>query len=171
LSVAPPSVDIAANDSALFQVTVDASLLVPGNYTGLITITSSSIIATVITIPVGLEVNAAGCAYIPGDINGFGGPNGLDITYGVTYLKGGATPVDSCDCSPEVPFVPFYAAMDVNGNCQANGIDITFFVAYLKSLNPALLWCADCPPANPPVPAVEVPGLKAKNIKTTGGSQ
>jgi len=35
----------------------------------------------------------------------------------------------------------------VNGNCAANGIDITYFVSYLKGQQPALLHCANCPPA------------------------
>ncbi|OGC90948.1 MAG: hypothetical protein A2W25_07650 [candidate division Zixibacteria bacterium RBG_16_53_22] len=86
-----------------------------------------------------------GCDYIPGDINASGAPNGIDVTYGVAYLKGGSAPRDSCDCSP-MPF-PFYAAMDVNGTCSTNGIDITYYVAYLKQLQPAILYCDDCPPA------------------------
>jgi len=97
----------------------------------------------------------SGCSYTPGDINGNGQANGIDVTYGVSYLKGGSAPPDSCDCPPQV--FPFYAAMDVNGNCAANGIDITYFVSYLKGQQPALLYCADCPPAgmvSPPAPAV-----------------
>jgi len=86
----------------------------------------------------------SGCDYVPGDINGNGSANGIDVTYGVTFLKGGAAPRDSCDCAP-LSF-PFYGGMDVNGSCSANGIDITFFVAYLKQLQPALLYCEDCPP-------------------------
>ena len=85
------------------------------------------------------------CSYLPGDINGSGQPNGIDVTYGVTYLKGGNAPTDSCDCPPIIS--PFYAALDVNGSCTANGIDITYFVAYLKGQQPALLYCPDCPPA------------------------
>ena len=85
-----------------------------------------------------------GCQYLPGDINGNGAANGIDVTYGVSYLKGGSAPKDSCDCPPLA--FPFYAAMDVNGNCAANGIDITFFVSYLKNQQPALLYCQDCPP-------------------------
>ncbi|OGC93863.1 MAG: hypothetical protein A2W25_16340 [candidate division Zixibacteria bacterium RBG_16_53_22] len=96
-----------------------------------------------------------GCDYVAGDINDSGAPNGIDVTYGVTYLKGGSAPKDSCDCPPMA--FPFYAAMDVNGTCSVNGIDITFFVAYLKGQQPALLFCASCPPAGmaaPPGPAV-----------------
>jgi len=89
----------------------------------------------------------SGCNYVPGDINSNGSANGIDVTYGVTYLKGGNPPPDSCDCTPDVPAYPFYAALDVNGNCQANGIDITYYVAYLKQIQPAILYCEDCPPA------------------------
>ena len=88
---------------------------------------------------------AAGCDYVPGDINGNGSANGIDVTYGVGYFKGGPAPRDSCDCAP-IPF-PFYAAGDVNGNCAFNGIDVTFFVSYLKGGQPALLFCSGCPPA------------------------
>jgi hypothetical protein len=110
------------------------------------------------------------CSYIPGDINGNGAANGIDVTYGVSYLKGGNAPPDSCNCPPQA--FPFYATGDANGNCAFNGIDITYFVAYLKG-GAALRNCPDCPPAtlmNPPVPAVEptrAPILKSHGtIKT-----
>ena len=115
-----------------------------------------------------------GCSYVPGDINGNGSANGIDVTYGVTYLKGGSAPPDSCDCPPMA--FPFYGAMDVNGNCQANGIDITFFVAYLKSLQPALLFCPDCPPpgvaaAIPDVTPAVMPSIKMGNDSDTQGAK
>jgi len=84
-----------------------------------------------------------GCEYLVGDINGNGATNGIDVTYGVGYFKGGPAPPDVCDCPPHGQL---YAAGDVNGNCVFNGIDITYFVSYLKG-GPALLWCTDCPPA------------------------
>jgi uncharacterized repeat protein (TIGR01451 family) len=99
------------------------------------------------------------CAYVPGEMNGIGGPNGIDVVYGVNFLKGGAPPTIECNppcltyINPQPPYQqlplpdPFYAAMDVNGNCAANGIDITYFVNFLKGIQPALLYCADCPPA------------------------
>jgi hypothetical protein len=88
------------------------------------------------------------CAYHPGDCNGNGTPNGIDVTYGVGYFKGGPRPPVDCG-SPVGPCPqpsPFYAALDVNGNCTVNGIDITYFVGYLKGLQPALLYCPTCPP-------------------------
>ncbi|OGC91668.1 MAG: hypothetical protein A2W25_13295 [candidate division Zixibacteria bacterium RBG_16_53_22] len=97
------------------------------------------------------------CPYIPGDINSSGAANGIDVTYGVTYLKGGNAPPDSCDCPPMT--FPFYGAMDVNGTCSTNGIDITYFVSYLKGGQPALLYCEDCPPASRgPVIARQIEG-------------
>jgi hypothetical protein len=90
-----------------------------------------------------------GCHYIPGDINGNGSANGIDVTFGVTYFKGGPSPANACDCRPDVPLYPFYASGDVNGNCAFNGIDVTFYVAYLKGLQPELGWCQDCQPSGP----------------------
>ena len=89
----------------------------------------------------------SGCAYVPGDINGEGHANGVDVTFGVAYFKGGLTP--PVDCVPPCVGVPdpFFAAGDVNGDCRFNGIDITYFVAFLKQIQPMLLWCDDCPPA------------------------
>jgi len=121
---------------------------------------------------VGAGEAGGGCLYVPGDINGNGFANGIDVTYGVSYLKGGSAPRDSCDCPPLA--FPFYAAMDVNGNCAANGIDITFYVAYLKGQQPSLLYCSSCPPGRltaPPAPAVmpvSSPILKSRGILRSG---
>jgi len=113
-----------------------------------------------------------GCSFVPGDINGNGSANGIDVTYGVSYLKGGSAPKDSCDCPPLA--FPFYAAMDVNGNCAANGIDITYFVSYLKGQQPSLLYCQDCPPAGlasspgPAVMPIKSPTLKSRGMLRQG---
>jgi len=88
--------------------------------------------------------DTSGCHYMPGDINGSGQANGIDIVYGVSYMKGGNPPPDACYCPPMA--FPFYASGDVNGNCAFNGIDITYYVAYLKGIQPALRWCETCPP-------------------------
>ncbi|OGC96567.1 MAG: hypothetical protein A2W25_00885 [candidate division Zixibacteria bacterium RBG_16_53_22] len=101
-----------------------------------------------------------GCDYIPGDINNFGGANGIDVTYGVAYLKGGNPPPIDCNPPCAVAYDPFYAAMDVNATCSTNGIDITYFVAYLKGLQPSLLYCDDCPPARMAAPGTEIPSIK-----------
>jgi subtilisin family serine protease len=84
----------------------------------------------------------SGCSYIVGDINGDDSPNGIDVTYGVSYFKGGPEPPYACECVlNEIWFV----AGDVNGSCNFSGIDITYFVRYLKG-GPALIPCPDCPP-------------------------
>ncbi|UCE66733.1 MAG: carboxypeptidase regulatory-like domain-containing protein, partial [Candidatus Zixiibacteriota bacterium] len=87
----------------------------------------------------------SGCDYIVGDVNGSESYDGLDITYGVNFFKGGSEPIcDSCDCPPH-PF--FWVCGDVNGSCTYNGLDITYGVAYFKG-GPAPNPCADCPPSS-----------------------
>ena len=109
---------------------------------------------------VGCPFQLPGCPYLPGDINGNGSANGIDVVYGVSYFKGGTMPLDSCDCPPQN--YPFYAAGDVNGNCTFNGVDIIFYVSYLKGQQPALLFCQDCPPASRrPEVARQVDGKEA----------
>ena len=100
-----------------------------------------------------------GCRYMPGDINGNGAVNGIDVTFSVTFLKGGDEPLDQCDCPPNGML---YVAGDVNSNCAFNGIDITFLVAFLKGLQPSLGWCEDCPPSGPTSapPGTEMPTPK-----------
>ncbi len=83
-----------------------------------------------------------GCHYVVGDINGNGTANGLDVTYGVAFFKGGPPPPVACDMCPEP--APFYAGGDVNGSCSFNGLDITYMVAYFKG-GPLLQFCPDCP--------------------------
>jgi hypothetical protein len=43
--------------------------------------------------PVRFVGREGGCIYLPGDINGNGAANGIDVTYGVGYLKGGNLPL------------------------------------------------------------------------------
>ena len=82
------------------------------------------------------------CDYVAGDVNDSGDFNGLDVTYSVTFFKGGTPPPYQCEGTfGNVWFV----AGDVNGNCSFNGLDVTYMVAYLKG-GPGLLFCADCPP-------------------------
>jgi hypothetical protein len=88
-----------------------------------------------------------GCDYAPGDVNDVPPANGIDVTYGVAYLKGGIPPPVNCGgpAGPCPQPASFYAAMDVNGSCAANGIDITYFVGFLKG-GPPLMYCPSCPP-------------------------
>jgi len=90
-----------------------------------------------------IDIVGAG-SYIPGDVNNSGQTNGIDVTFFVTYLKGGDVPPFTLDCPPHGVI---YAAADVNGSCSANGIDVTYLVAFFKGLQPNLESCEDCPPA------------------------
>ena len=85
--------------------------------------------------------SSAGCDYVVGDVNGSDSYNGLDITYGVAYFKGGTEPMctDCPDCAG------WWHCGDVNASCSYNGLDITFGVAYFKG-GAAPSPCADCPP-------------------------
>lgn len=89
------------------------------------------------------ECPTSGCDYAVGDGNGSGSYNGLDITYGVGYFKGGATPL----CGDCQPCNSFYYCGDVNASCSYNGLDITYGVAYFKG-GPGPMPCIDCPPVN-----------------------
>ncbi|UCE66867.1 MAG: hypothetical protein JSU85_02320 [Candidatus Zixiibacteriota bacterium] len=82
-----------------------------------------------------------GCDYVPGDVNGSDSYNGLDITYGVAYFKGGSDPM----CPDCPPCNSWNYCGDVNGSCNYNGLDITYGVAYFKG-GPDPIYCQDCPP-------------------------
>lgn len=133
-------------------LTFTAAELTEGAYTGHIDIDSNDFDEPSIDIPITFVVGGnSGCPYVTGDINGNGTANGIDVTYGVTYFKGGNPPPVVCDC-PGHGFI--YAGGDVNGNCVFNGIDITYFVSYLKGGAP-LTPCADCPPAGMAAPSTQ----------------
>ena len=83
------------------------------------------------------------CHYVPGDIAGNGVFNGIDVTYMVSFFKGGANPPYTCLCPDGLPW---FIAGDVNGNCVFNGIDVSYSVSYFKG-GPAPVPCPDCPPA------------------------
>ena len=119
---------------------------------------------------VGTSGGPIGCVYAPGDINGNGSVNGVDIVFAVNYFKGGPNhpPVDCYPGCPNEPN-PFYAAGDVNGNCAFNGVDITFFVRYLKLQVPNLLYCQDCPPASLVLPSPAVQPVRASGLKISVG--
>jgi hypothetical protein len=95
-----------------------------------------------------------GCDYVVGDVNGSDNYNGLDITYGVAFFKGGNPPLCAeCALCPD-----WHYCGDVNGSCNYNGLDITYGVAYLKG-GPAPIRCADCPPIGPGI------AVKGKDFK------
>ncbi len=58
--------------------------------------------------------------YEPGDANGSGDVNGLDVVYLVNYLKGGGPAPD-----------PLLRG-DANGDCVTNGLDVVYLVNYFK---------------------------------------
>jgi hypothetical protein len=123
---------------------VSSRYFVPGQSHNLMTTIDHCFVASEYSLLIFNRTPYAGCAYRPGDINNVPPANGIDITYGVSYLKGGNPP--PVNCSPPCPQpAPFYAAMDVNGSCTTNGIDITYFVGFLKG-GPSLLYCENCPP-------------------------
>ncbi|UCE66824.1 MAG: immune inhibitor A [Candidatus Zixiibacteriota bacterium] len=84
------------------------------------------------------------CDYFTGDVNNSGDFNGLDVTYSVSYLKGGPPPPYPCECTAGNIW---YVGGDVNGSCNFNGLDVTYMVAYLKG-GSNLQFCADCPPTS-----------------------
>jgi len=103
----------------------------------------------------------AGCDYVVGDVNGSGNYNGLDVTYGVAFLKGGNAP--QCDPCPLCPDWSYCG--DVNGSCNYNGLDITYGVAYLKG-GSAPVACGDCPPIGGIVTAQKEQGSISPSKKT-----
>jgi hypothetical protein len=82
-----------------------------------------------------------GCSYVIGDVNNNGAFNGIDVTYAVSYFKGGNLPPYSCNCNGSNWFV----AGDVNGNCRFNGIDILYMTRFGLQGYP-LMPCPHCPP-------------------------
>jgi hypothetical protein len=83
-----------------------------------------------------------GCDYVVGDVNGTDSYNGLDVTYGVNFFKGGALPL----CPDCPPCNSFYYCGDVNATCSYNGLDVTYGVNYFKG-GDGPIPCSDCPPA------------------------
>jgi hypothetical protein len=85
----------------------------------------------------------AGCDYVPGDINGNGHANGIDVTYGVNFFKGSSAPPFICDCPNHGDL---FIAGDINNSCSFNGIDISYMVNFYKG-GASFIPCTDCPPA------------------------
>lgn len=94
------------------------------------------------TVDVTLFEPAGGCVYVVGDVNNSGAFNGLDVTYGVSFFKGGPAPLYSCECTPGNIW---YVAGDINNSCTYNGLDVTYGVGFFKG-GPAPVPCSDCPP-------------------------
>jgi hypothetical protein len=82
-------------------------------------------------------------SYLPGDANGSGDVNGLDVVFMVNFFKGGPEPPFQMDCPAHGAL---YAACDINGNCEVNGVDVIYMVHFLKGDGQAN-YCPDCPPS------------------------
>jgi hypothetical protein len=102
------------------------------------------LLSSAIILILGVSIASGLCRYRPGDVNGNGQVNGIDVVYAVAYFKGGHVPPVRCDSCPQP--MPFYAAGDVNGSCTFNGLDITFMCGYLGGEEPQLGYCPSCPP-------------------------
>jgi hypothetical protein len=169
LSVNPSYLEVAPGGNGTINAIMNATAVGGGTYHGAVRLWTNAPQGNVAVPATFVVTGGGGCNYVPGDINGNGSANGIDVTFGVAFFKGGSVP--PVDCNPPCTGVgdPFYAAGDVNGNCAFNGIDITFYVAYLKGLQPALRNCETCPPGGLVAPAIELPGLKSGNVE--GGSR
>jgi len=101
-------------------------------------------------------LEAIGCDYVVGDVNGSVSYNGLDITYGVNFFKGGADPMCPFGSCPIPPCDAFFYCGDVNGSCSYNGLDITYGVNFFKGGDPPIP-CPDCPPVGSPAGDINRP--------------
>jgi hypothetical protein len=146
-------ITVAANDSAVYTVIYRAAGLGPGLYITPLSYTSNDTDQSSGYIPVNMQVTPRGCDYVMGDINGNNMLNGLDVTFGVAYLKGGSNPPYTCECTPGNTW---FVSGDVNGSCDFNGLDISYMVLYFKG-GPLLQSCADCPPGRSLVPRLQPP--------------
>jgi len=87
------------------------------------------------------------CIFRPGDANIDTFINIADVIDMLDHLKGNLTlPGGACDCSPEVPYVPFYGAGDVNGDCVFNVVDVVYLYDFLSDGGSPAQFCPLCPP-------------------------
>jgi hypothetical protein len=101
-----------------------------------------------------------GCDYVVGDANNSSSFNGLDVTYGVAYFKGGPPPPYTCDCPPHGVW---FVSGDVNASCSYNGLDITYAVSYFKG-GPGPIPCSVCPPGGGVVAGVKEYKIRGASI-------
>jgi len=118
---------------------------IPGNLWGVFYSAGYAYLASGNSLVILSVSQQGGCEYINGDINNDGIYNGLDIVYGVGFLKGEFPSFCYCECPP---YGNWIVVGDVNGSCSYNGLDITYGVAFLKGGDPPHP-CPDCPPAEP----------------------
>ncbi len=154
---------IAPDDPALpFNIFMNAALLPTGSYHGQVVILNNAPNTDSISI---IDVNFSiegVCSYVPGDVNGSGSANGLDVTYMVNFFKGGDAPRESCPPCSEYGNNMLYPQGDVNGSCSWNGLDVTYFVNYFKGMGPPPVYCQFCPPAGRSTNTAPVQPTKVK---------
>jgi hypothetical protein len=138
------SIPVGGTDN--INVPVNTSGIAVGIYVDSVTINSNDPDMPILNKPkIVIQVTSEGnvCDAVPGDANGSGVFNGIDVTFSVNYLKGiGPIPPDTCTCPP---WGSIRAAADANGSCAFNGIDVTYSVNYLKGLGGPPILCRDCP--------------------------
>ena len=145
ITMNPENGSVAEGEPAdTIAVTFDATSLTQGNYAGMITCSSNDPNEATVNIDVILHViTESACNYTPGDVNGDGNVIGSDVTYAVTYFRGGANPPDSCQLNNGDWL---YTAADANGDCRFIGSDVTYLVNFFRgSTGPQ--YCAEVPPA------------------------
>jgi hypothetical protein len=151
IAILQPSDSITANaifyDSLAITTTSVQALQIDSattNYSLLIDMEGDGIFEDSLLPDSVVVITPAGvCDYVTGDVNGSLAYNGLDVTYGVNYLKGGPEPMYECECTEGNTW---FVSGDVNGSCSYNGLDITYGVSYLKGIQTELIPCPDCPP-------------------------
>ena len=134
---------LPAQGDTTITISLNATQLNSGTYRANLRLMANDQDSLENDIPVAMTVVPPPCQYVDGDINGDGRANGLDVLYGVRYLRGQVFPLNLCDC---LGHGLLYVAGDVNNSCSFNGIDITFIVNRLKG-GPEFMPCQDCPPS------------------------
>jgi hypothetical protein len=163
LSIDNPHLEIPIGGNGTITANMSAVNLTAGTYHGNIELSTNDPDESALNIPVTFIVTGGGgpgCHYVVGDINGNGALNGIDVTYGVSYFKGGNLPPYSCECTPGNTW---FVAGDVNGSCVFNGIDITYLVSYFKG-GAAPHGCASCLPTMAAPMAPSTPALAPTKV-------
>jgi C1A family cysteine protease len=133
---------IPSHEGMTINCSLSSAGMEPGLYKAALHLLTNDMNHLEFDIPLILSVQSPGCNLIPGDINGNGHVNGVDIIYAVKYLRGNSPAPDSCYCGTYGYLV---ASGDINGDCLFNGPDITYMVNFFKG-GMELIPCAECWP-------------------------
>ena len=172
--------EVAVDDSALIEFLVDfddTTIVVDSTYEADANINTNDPYPPEWNPSIHFAITSelGGCAYVCGDVNGSDSYNGLDITYGVAFFKGGPDPMCPYGSCPIPPCDAFFYCGDVNASCSYNGLDITYGVAYFKG-GPGPLPCPSCPPIGGPATIgnelrpTEQPAFESKSKSKKGSS-